>query len=133
MFAAIPYNVSDHYPVAVRWWKEHGLGEMTPVELLPTLGVVITFNEVPMSMVWIYRTVDCNVCWIAWPISDRYADKELRRESVDHLIRTAKEMSKQLGFEMLMTTSGHKSLQARLLKAGFHLGDENINSYAIRL
>jgi len=122
MYKAIPYDQDVHYAIALQWWKDLGWKKYpTPIELPPT-GVVIQYNDQPLSMVWIAKG-DGVACWVTWFVSDRYSEKDIRDKSIDHLIETCIMLVKGWGYRQLITLTSMLKMKKRFAKFGFRLGD----------
>lgn len=125
MFKAIPYDEKIHYKIAVQWWKEHKWPNPPDKWELPPTGVVVMFNAEPISMTWIHRG-DGNACWMAWFISNRFAQRDIRNRSIDLLIDTCIEFVRGLGYKQLFTLSKHKRLLKRFAKKEFRLTENDM-------
>lgn len=129
MFKAIPFVPEEHYELAVSWWKQYKEWKVVPpLESLPPTGVVVTYEDKPVAMAWLYKT-DGPAMWLHFLVSDRYAPREVRGAAVDHVIQTCAMMGKELGFTQLWACTQIKRSMKRYVDQGFIIADEKTTHF----
>lgn len=120
------YTPAD-YPMVCEWWKGWNFPQL-PESSLPPVGLIV--NE--SACAWLIRS-DCNVAWLAYPISSKSIRGAQRRETIDRLIDSIAFIAGQLGFRFLHAMTNKQSLDAHYRRCGFGAYDQNITHYVKEL
>lgn len=121
------YNPDYHNGFIQKWWESRQDIDF-PVGLLPDIGKVMYDEEHPVAAAFLYTT-NSKIAWVGWPISDPESDKDIRDEALDRIFRNLHDLAKQKKHTMIWSTSGIPSLQERLERLGYIVGDKGINQY----
>lgn len=128
MFKAIPFVPEEHYELVTSWWKAHKWPVIPPLEALPPTGVVVTYEDKPVAMAWLYKT-DGLATWLHFLVSDRYALRGIRGKAVDHVINTCEMISKEFGYKTMWACTQLKRSMKRYEDLGFVKADENTTHF----
>lgn len=116
------YKFSDYEEVA-RWWKAHDWPALEP-RMLSEAGLVVE----GLCAGWLYKTDSC-IALLEWVVGNPDADKELRSEALDLLIKTAKNMAKNQGYSLMFTFTSHPALIKRMHeKHAFEITDNKMTN-----
>lgn len=131
MFKAVPFEPDKHYPIAKRWWIHHGWALAPELWELSPDGIVVTFNDEPVAMVWLFESKRSPHACAQWFIAARNVSKEVRNHAIDHLIDAAEIVAKGWGVKQLGLPVKNRRLVKRLCDKGFRVGDRGM-SYALK-
>ena len=122
-------ETSGFYPRMMQRCKAYGFPEISP-SMLPayTLVVLDEATDIELYSVCFYNT-DSNLAWIGWELGNPEAPKELKKGALSELIQGAEVYAKQLGYDILFTTSNTKPVVKALESLDFTEGDTNVNHY----
>jgi hypothetical protein len=118
---------SEFYPTFTNWCISQDFPIVDEL-LLPQKCLVCSKDGVECYALWPYLT-DGGVVWLAYPISDRNVSKEFKLGGLGFLFSFAEQYARELGYLMILTTSGTKSVIGQLLENGFNIMDEKVNQY----
>lgn len=117
----------NFYNVLSDWWRMWGF-PIIPYEALPMRIFVVSKNNTDLYAIPVYIT-DSDVCWIAYPTSNRCADKELKTGAFQYLLGVVEIAMKYQGFNRLTTTSDTPKLMEMFEECGFIASDLQTNHY----
>mgnify|MGYP000377177663 CR=1 FL=1 len=89
-------------------------------------------SGVMMSAAVVYKFAGVNFSQIGWMIASPN-DKYRGAISTDTLIENCLDRCQEMGCRMVKAECSSRLLQKRLSDSGFIIGDENINSYFIKI
>lgn len=120
------YDPLLHQEYILGWWEARE-GLAFDHTLLPKTGLV-AYDDRPVAALFAYLS-DTRIAWLAWPIAAPDSSKEERDLALDLLFVKLEDVIKELGYDMIITTSRHKGVESRLLSHGYTLGDTNVTQY----
>lgn len=121
------YTPLEHAFLLKSWWESRQ-GVDFPTRLLSNLGYVAYEEDKAVATAFLFTT-NSKVALLGWPISDPESTPEVRDAALTKIYKGLHGIAKDLGFELIWSTSGIPALQQRLLGLGYTVGDENINQY----
>lgn len=125
------FNPDVHYIEICSWWKFHNWPSI-PLSALPKNGIVVIADGVMAVAGWIYQT-DSDICLLEWFIANPKVRRFKRSESIDCLLRVAKDAAKKMGFKTIFTTAKNESLIGRMEKSGFSIGERSMTNLTFDL
>ena len=117
----------EDYLTLKKWWDTYKDWTAVPEDFLPELGLVVEYDNIPISAGFIYTT-NSKVAWFEWTIADPEASKDQRSDAVDELIKNVLTISRLKGIKYIMTSISHPSLIKRLESNGFAVTDTNMQN-----
>lgn len=114
-----------------QWIKGNNFTEGC-INLFSDKTLVVYKNEVPVYLACIYIT-NSPVAIIGWELANPSVEKQEKKGGLKFLFEKAKELSRQMGYDFLFTTSSTEPVQVKLQESGFHTGDQSVNHYLIKL
>jgi hypothetical protein len=122
-------KTSDFYPRMKDRCKAYSFPEVSP-SMLPEYTLIISDRgtDVELYSVCFYNT-DSNLAWLGWELGNHEAPKELKKGALSQLIKGAEAYAKELGYDILFTTSKTKPVIQALRGLGFVEGDTDVNHY----
>lgn len=121
-------KTEDFYNTMKYWWDGHKFNHVTPSMLPETTFVCLNDEGIPVYSTCFYNT-DSNLCWLGWQISNPYVTKESKEGCFDFLIKGIEDYAKEVGYQIVFTTSKTPRVEETLLSRGFNQGDLNVNHY----
>lgn len=120
-------KVSEFYDTAVKWWNIH---DFTPIlePLLPINVFVLNNKGIDTHCMFAYET-DSAFLFIAHPISNRNATKELRKGGFSFLLSEIEKWAKENHYFQIFTTSPQDNVKKVLLNNGFVSGDTMVTHF----
>lgn len=119
------YTEKD-YPMLCNWWEQWGWLP-APVSCLPATGLIVSNFEQDIYAAFIYRT-DSSICIIEYFISNKQANKAVRKGGLDFLIASAKKRALAMGFQFTMCWIKNPALIAALVRADIMPHDKETTS-----
>lgn len=124
-----------YFPIVATWWTDWNWPVVNP-SILSTLGVIVKLNDEYICAGWLYQT-DSLMCVIDFFISSKkkFADKEIRKKSLEQLIIKLEEIAKSLGFIAVYTSVRNPNLIHTLEKLEYGkdtatgTGDKNMTIF----
>ena len=120
-------NRSKFYSTYCEWCKLLDF-PIVAVSVLPKECLVCSKDGIDIYSVWLYKTNSC-LLWLAWPLTNREAPKELKAGGLDFLFAEAEKFAKERGFTVLFTTSNTERVIDSLIENKFQVGDVNVNQF----
>lgn len=118
------FNLDKDYNIVEKWWKDHSM-DPVPKEVLTKFGFMAYNEKYPIAAYWLFPIIGSELCMHLFFISNPDSTKEERDEALDLLMYTVHGAAKDMGFTKLMTTTSLKTIEDRLLKHNYMLGDTN--------
>lgn len=112
------------YQIISKWWKDQNW-PIVPLENLPTYGLMVWLDEVPLAAGFIYQT-DSSMALLEWIVSNPEVAHELRGQALDILLDDLCFMAKKLGFKQLFTMAKNERLIEREKSHGFLKTDDQM-------
>jgi hypothetical protein len=131
MLRARPFKAVKDYLVVAGFWDAHGW-PIVPLRSLPGTGYVVEVDSKPIAAGWVYKS-DSNICKLEFIVADPKAEKQVRSEALDHLIKLACEDAKKSGFEFVWSSTAHPALISRFKKHEFLETDVGVTNVMKRL
>lgn len=103
--------------------------DVIPKKVLSNSGFAICDETEFIAFCWLYPTIGSSTCWFSFPTTNPEFDKEVRKNALDILMKKVIEISKDMGYTVIMTTSGTESIIERLENNEFKLTDRNVGLY----
>ncbi len=118
------FHEKQDYDMMASWWKSHGSLPPKP-EFLSTTGIVIEADHKPVCLGFMYRT-DSKICVFEFVTCDPEAEKQVRDDALDYLIKAAKFWADTQGFTLTYTSVKTQKYISRLKKQDFIEVDNNM-------
>lgn len=111
------------------WKAKRKLPALKPI-LLSTTGYVVTSikTSMPIAAMWLYYT-NSSIIMFEELITNPESDKKERNEAIDFLLDFSVDVSKNLGYKVIMALSNNDLLMNRLKRHKFDLINENMLQY----
>lgn len=122
------YSNDAFYETFCEWLNTHRMPVIKKTLLPRKVFVCYNSKEEACYASWFYET-DSNLAWIGYTVSNKKVKYENKKESLKHLIKHIVTYSKELGFEMLFTTSSEESIMKTLNENQFSKGDINVTHF----
>jgi len=122
----------DFYPTMVNWWKGNNFNVVSPSMLPEFTFVVYNDSDVPTYSMCFYNT-DSNLAWIGWQLKNPKVDKKDKVFNLIHLFKHIEEYAKDLGYEILFTTSNTKPIEDIMGNLNYSIGDIDVKHYLKQL
>jgi hypothetical protein len=119
----------EDYAQIVKWW-EWWKWQAVPLDHLPKIGAIVSFNDVDVCAGWLYQT-DSKIALLEWVVSNPQA-KQGRGECLSALIDELCVAAKSLGFDSVITIAKNAHLLKRLQDHGF-TGEEKQMTNLVRI
>lgn len=123
----IKFKTKDFYTTLCVWWERHGF-PIIPFNMLPETTLVVENKGNLVYSVCIYKT-DSDLCWSAFPTSNKQVPFEDRKEGLTFLLKSADDYIKEQGYNISFTTTANKNIKDSLTKNGHTLGDEGVDHF----
>lgn len=121
-------KTEDFYPTMVDWWKGNNFEIVSPSLLPNNTFVAYNSENIPVYSMCFYNT-DSNLAWIGWQLKNPNTTKEQRGDSLTRLFEHIQIYAKDLGYQVLFTTSDTKPIVNIINRLGYKVGDEKVNHY----
>lgn len=131
MFSVAIEHTQGVYPTICKFWNSWSF-PIIPIENLPKMCAVCSYDNIPIYAVFIYRT-DSSLCWLGFPCSDKNISYKLKKGGLEVLVKETIQYCKNIGCKLIVTTTNSNSFGNALENSGFHLGDTNTNHYTLQL
>lgn len=113
------------YDMVSKWWEGHGWPTV-PVEVLPSLGAIVTEDLHGVAAAWLYMDNSCGVAMMEWTVTNPRANPRTTIKAIPFLIGFFKEEAKALGYHKILTTCRQESLARLFERNGFTKTDSNM-------
>lgn len=114
------------YPELVKWWKQNKFSAI-PRTALPNNGeggIMVFKDDVNICAGFLYNT-NSSLCWIEFIVANfDVKDRELRKESLNLLIKQLCESARLMNKTAAFTSVKHPSLIQRYTDNGFSTGSD---------
>jgi len=117
------FELSRDYGTFDAWWRANKTFAPHP-DLLPRDGVVITVDENPMAMGFMYHT-DSKVCEFRFFIVNPEVRRKERGDVINELLGSTKIWAKHYNYRVIFTDTNKRSFANKLRENGFVNGDDN--------
>lgn len=111
------YQPDVDYPTAKSWWLEYNASHLEK-EMLPDLGIVVTYDGKALAMGWVYFS-NSRVAQIGWIVSDPKLGPKMRVKAVYLLIAACESLAKDHGYKMVQIFTDRPGLNKMLSRSGF--------------
>lgn len=120
MFAA-----DDDYEIVKGWWEHHA-GSAVPLAALPALGAV-AFEEGGRDLAasWLYMDNSRPVALMCWTVANPEATGISTVKAIAFLTDYLCQMAIKFGYNLMMTTCGHRGLARFYERSGFTVAAQN--------
>jgi hypothetical protein len=118
-------KLETDYPMVAGWWKAHGWHEV-PQAILPKLGVMAHFDDLPTAAAWLYMDNSVGVCWLEWLVSNPAAKPYPAIRCISQVIGFLKERALEMDYGVMMTTCRQDTLVRLYERNGFLKTDEGV-------
>ena len=98
------------------------------IDALPNNIFVVSNQGIDLYAVPVYLS-DSDMCWIGFITGNKNTTKELRKGSLDYLIKYTEEYLRISGRKFIMTVSKTPILKKTFTDNDYILSGENINEY----
>ena len=119
----VPTDYSD----LERWWKDWHWDPI-PQTMLPEVGFIVPDG----AAAFLYKT-DSPICWMEWLVSNKGLRFDERDKAVDDVVSACLTEALKLGAAAVFTSTVKMTLQHRLMKHGFKVGDTNVTQLIHKL
>lgn len=119
----------EHYDTLVNWYNQWNL-PVTPYSWIPETSYIVFNDEVPICSAFLFQLGSTPVYWIEGITSNPGIDKEIRKQSLDFLVKNIVELQQELKFEMLLTSTPRVGLTENFKKNGFGMAPEKYTHLA---
>lgn len=110
------------------WWLGQGFPIVSPSMLPETTFVCYNEKGVPTYSMCFYNT-DSNLCWVGWQLANPEISKEDKKGCFRFLFEEVEKYSKEVGYQVMFTTSRTPAVEGTLLDLDYSIGDTNVNHY----
>jgi hypothetical protein len=121
-FEARAFADEDHGMIC-NWWVGHGW-PVLPLSSLPTNGIIVEKNGVPLVCGFVYQT-DSDLALIEWIVSDPKSSPVDRVRALDELIDSLSELAKAGGARLALTFVRNERLIERYQNRGFVVTEQH--------
>lgn len=112
---------SEFYDIFASWLNGHNF-PLVRESVLPENAFVCYSGNIPVYCYWVYKT-DSKLVWLGYSASNKEVPFSQREGGLGVLVTEIENHCKTLGIEMIITTTGTKSIMNPLIKSGFIVGD----------
>ena len=117
------FDLSKDYVTLRKWWCAHN--SFPPKgEHLSTTGVVVEVEGKPVCAGFLYNT-DSKIGVFEFVVSDPEADKKIRCNALNCLIKSIQEIAKRREYSLIYTSVNIGAYISKLKDAGFLVVDKN--------
>lgn len=107
------------------WWTGHGW-DAVPLNLLPRLGMIAELRGTPVAAGWVYLDNSVALGWMEWLVTDPANAPRVSATGLKHLVHGLKEIARQIGYPVLLSSCRQDGLARLLEREGFTRTDENV-------
>lgn len=125
----IPYDIAEHYPLIVSWWKARE-SECLPADVLPPTGSVAVLGGKPVAACFIWL-MNGRASFLAFPISAPGLDARTAYRAVRLAIDGAVAIGREAGCRLIWTSTTSASVDRLYSRAGFTHASPHIDSYML--
>ena len=127
MFSCRIESKHKFYKTLCDWWSDWNFPIMS-IDALPNNIFVVSNQGIDLYAVPVYLS-DSDMCWIGFITGNKNTTKELRKGSLDYLIKYTEEYLRISGRKFIMTVSKTPILKKTFTDNDYILSGENINEY----
>ena len=109
----------EDYGTVCNWWIGHGHARIAYEALPKTGGVAVLSNGLPVAAAFLYLT-NTSLSYLAWVVTDPTCAPRTAHRGVTDVIAHLVELSYQLDFQTVISTSNSKGLSRILKKSGMN-------------
>lgn len=109
------WNLDSDYDTLVSWWKDWNFG-VVPLEVLPSLGIIIEDEGIPICAAGLYTSVDTKFSFMEWLVKDKNAPLLKSHKAVKLCIDEISELAKNKGCTLMFTVTSDDALMKRYTK-----------------
>lgn len=113
----------EDYELVCGWWKQHKFPP-PPLDLLPATGYIAD----EAAAAWLYLS-NTPVAWLEFTVVDPNAEKAVRHEAIDKLLRNIFARAKAIGNKIIFAAASEPSYCHRLKNMGFIEGDKKVSHF----
>lgn len=121
-------RTESFYDTMRYWWDGHKWAHVSPAMLPETTFVCFNEEGKPVYSMCFYNT-DSHLCWLGWQLSNPYLDMKEKEGCFDFLFKEVEKYSKEMGYQVMFTTSKTPVVIDTLKGNGYLEGDINVNHY----
>lgn len=127
MFSCRIESKHKFYNTLCDWWIDWNFPIMN-IDALPNNIFVVSNQGVDLYAAPVYLS-DSDMCWIGFVTGNKNTTRELRKGSLDYLIKYTEEYLRISGRKFIMTVSKTPILKKTFADNDYMLSGENINEY----
>jgi hypothetical protein len=120
----VRYIIKDDYENTLKKWWSDWNWDAPPFDMLPSTGIVVSFNGVDICAGFMYKT-DSKIAWLEYVVSNREYKESNRAEAIEFLLQVLCSIADTSGFKYIYASLKSQPLIAKYQKTGFIKGDSN--------
>lgn len=121
-------NTSEFYPTMKKWCEGNNFPSISPSMLPKNTFVIYSDSGTPLYSLCFYNT-DSHLCWVGWELKNPNTSKEDREGKLSELFKYVEEYAKEIGYDIVFTTSNTKPVEKVMLDLNYIVGDTGVNHY----
>jgi hypothetical protein len=116
----------DDHGIISRWWVARG-SDAPPRYLLPTLGVIIEADGVPIASAFCYLdATGSGVAWLGWMITDPAAPALMAGRAMKTAVEFLEKEAARLGYWLMWATVEKESFVRFFERRDYEKGDTGL-------
>jgi hypothetical protein len=119
------YFAPVDYEMVAEWWEAHG-HPVVPAHLLPPIGFIAGRDGMDMAAVWIYFDKHSPVCFAERAVTASGLGIREAADALTAAIEAAKEVSRNLGYALMMLRAPKAIARFAEHRAGFFADEREI-------
>ena len=127
-----------HEDIINSWWNEvedHSFSEEKQFSsyLSTDHGFMVFKDDKPVCAIFLYPIYGSPIAIVGFPISNKEASKEIRREALEFLVAGLEKRARFLQYKILFGYAGNTVAKQFYSRSGFMKATENITNFVKKL